>query len=138
MMAAGSQMKVHGHGASGLHEFPADSSTAATALEVGDGGSARWPRQETLTLLEIRSRLDSRFREANQKGPLWDEVSRYSAHSKTLFFHLYHFLPSPLSPSVFPFSFDLILSSECFLTQLSIRISYNTRLTLWKHDKVSN
>ncbi|XP_075509189.1 trihelix transcription factor PTL-like [Primulina tabacum] len=48
----------------------------------GDGGTARWPRQETLTLLEIRSRLDSRFKEANQKGPLWDEVSRimYEEH----------------------------------------------------------
>lgn len=43
----------------------------------GDGGTGRWPRQETLTLLEIRSRLDSKFKEANQKGPLWDEVSRY-------------------------------------------------------------
>lgn len=42
----------------------------------GDGGNGRWPRQETLTLLEIRSRLDSKFKEANQKGPLWDEVSR--------------------------------------------------------------
>ncbi|XP_050380381.1 trihelix transcription factor PTL [Argentina anserina] len=42
----------------------------------GDAGSGRWPRQETLTLLEIRSRLDYKFKEANQKGPLWDEVSR--------------------------------------------------------------
>ncbi|GLT76285.1 hypothetical protein SLA2020_479550 [Shorea laevis] len=84
----------------GLHEFPADSSAnAATAAAVavtsastpssvsgfdgdgggfgtGDGGTGRWPRQETLTLLEIRSRLDPKFKEANQKGPLWDEVSR--------------------------------------------------------------
>ncbi|GAB4833468.1 hypothetical protein Ancab_031711 [Ancistrocladus abbreviatus] len=47
-----------------------------------DGGTARWPRQETLTLLEIRSRLDHKFKEANQKGPLWDEVSRimYEEH----------------------------------------------------------
>ncbi|KAI4373074.1 hypothetical protein MLD38_011237 [Melastoma candidum] len=46
----------------------------------GDGGgSSRWPRQETLTLLEIRSRLANKFREANQKGPLWDEVSRIMA-----------------------------------------------------------
>lgn len=44
----------------------------------GDMGTGRWPRQETLTLLEIRSRLDPKFKEANQKGPLWDEVSRYS------------------------------------------------------------
>ncbi|KAJ9546002.1 hypothetical protein OSB04_025709 [Centaurea solstitialis] len=39
----------------------------------------RWPRQETLTLLEIRSRLDPCFREAsssNHKAPLWDEISR--------------------------------------------------------------
>ncbi|KAL1541361.1 trihelix transcription factor PTL-like [Salvia divinorum] len=42
----------------------------------GDGGAGRWPRQETLTLLEIRSRLDPKFKEANQKSPLWDEISR--------------------------------------------------------------
>ena len=42
-----------------------------------EGGNSRWPRQETLTLLEIRSRLDPKFKEANQKGPLWAEVSRY-------------------------------------------------------------
>ncbi|KAF2581791.1 hypothetical protein F2Q68_00000096 [Brassica cretica] len=42
----------------------------------GSGGTGRWPRQETLTLLEIRSRLDHKFKEANQKGPFWDEVSR--------------------------------------------------------------
>ncbi|KAL0007903.1 hypothetical protein SO802_009405 [Lithocarpus litseifolius] len=42
-------------------------------------GNTRWPRQETLTLLEIRSRLDSKFKETNQKGPLWDEVSRIMA-----------------------------------------------------------
>nr|GMC86272.1 trihelix transcription factor PTL-like [Ipomoea batatas] len=74
------------------HDFLADSSANTTTasggsggagfsgLELetagGGGGSGRWPRQETLTLLEIRSRLDSKFKEANQKGPLWDEVSR--------------------------------------------------------------
>jgi hypothetical protein len=26
-----------------------------------------WPRQETLTLLEIKSRLEPKFKEANQK-----------------------------------------------------------------------
>ncbi|KAK0593331.1 hypothetical protein LWI29_034847 [Acer saccharum] len=47
----------------------------------GGGGdnNSRWPRQETLTLLEIRSRLDSKFKEANHKKPLWDEVSRIMA-----------------------------------------------------------
>ncbi|XP_010243802.1 PREDICTED: trihelix transcription factor PTL [Nelumbo nucifera] len=49
------------------------------ACTGGDGGNGRWPRQETLTLLEIRSRLDPKFKEANQKGPLWDEVSRIMA-----------------------------------------------------------
>lgn len=48
--------------------------------QPGDGGNGRWPRQETLTLLEVRSQLDSKFKEANQKGPLWDEVSRYLSH----------------------------------------------------------
>lgn len=42
----------------------------------GSGGNGRWPRQETLTLLKIRSEMDSKFREATHKGPLWDEVSR--------------------------------------------------------------
>lgn len=41
-------------------------------------GNNRWPRQETLSLLEIRSRLDSKFRENNQKAPLWNEISRYT------------------------------------------------------------
>ncbi|KAJ0046240.1 hypothetical protein Pint_05881 [Pistacia integerrima] len=50
-----------------------------------EGGNCRWPRQETLTLLEIRSRLDSKFKEANQKKPLWDEVSRIMAEE-----HGYH------------------------------------------------
>ncbi|PON85113.1 TFIIB transcription factor [Trema orientale] len=41
--------------------------------------TSRWPRQETLTLLEIRSRLNSRFKDTNQKGPLWDQISRIMA-----------------------------------------------------------
>lgn len=43
----------------------------------GSNNNSRWPRQETLTLLEIRSRLDSKFKDSNHKGPLWDQVSRY-------------------------------------------------------------
>ncbi|KAG6403806.1 hypothetical protein SASPL_136038 [Salvia splendens] len=56
-----------------------------TASGGGDGGAGRWPRQETLTLLEIRSRLDPKFKEANQKTPLWDEVSRIMSQE-----HGYH------------------------------------------------
>ncbi|RRT58547.1 hypothetical protein B296_00044954 [Ensete ventricosum] len=47
----------------------------------GEGGGSgatgnRWPRQETLALLQIRSDMDSAFRDATLKGPLWEEVSR--------------------------------------------------------------
>ncbi|KAF5735355.1 hypothetical protein HS088_TW15G00857 [Tripterygium wilfordii] len=39
-------------------------------------GGNRWPRQETLALLKIRSDMDQQFRESSLKGPLWEEVSR--------------------------------------------------------------
>ncbi|EHA8587410.1 trihelix transcription factor PTL [Cocos nucifera] len=48
-------------------------------VDAGGETQPRWPRQETLTLLEVRARLDSRFREAAHKAPLWDEVSRIMA-----------------------------------------------------------
>ncbi|KAE8680578.1 Integrase-type DNA-binding superfamily protein [Hibiscus syriacus] len=77
----------------GLHqEFPSDSTankviatvTAAPSASCGFDcvATGRWPRQEALTLVEIRSRLHPMFKEANQKGPLWDEVSRimYEEH----------------------------------------------------------
>lgn len=41
----------------------------------GFGGN-RWPRQETLALLKIRSDMGIAFRDASVKGPLWEEVSR--------------------------------------------------------------
>ncbi|KAL3536149.1 hypothetical protein ACH5RR_004610 [Cinchona calisaya] len=97
MVMGGVGRHHHHHEMVPHHEFRLDSSTSNTTtasipcgvgytgggLEMegcgivgGDGGAGRWPRQETLTLLEIRSRLDPKFKEANQKGPLWDEVSR--------------------------------------------------------------
>ncbi|XP_044475665.1 trihelix transcription factor DF1-like [Mangifera indica] len=39
-------------------------------------GGNRWPRQETVALLKIRSDMDVAFRDASVKGPLWEEVSR--------------------------------------------------------------
>nr|KYP50557.1 hypothetical protein KK1_027613 [Cajanus cajan] len=42
-------------------------------------GGNRWPRQETLALLRIRSDMDVAFRDASVKGPLWEEVSRKMA-----------------------------------------------------------
>lgn len=41
----------------------------------GSGGN-RWPRAETLALIQIRSEMDANFRDSGVKGPLWDEVSR--------------------------------------------------------------
>lgn len=37
----------------------------------------RWPRQETVALLKIRSEMDVAFRDSGVKGPLWEEVSRF-------------------------------------------------------------
>ncbi|GMI68617.1 hypothetical protein like AT1G76880 [Hibiscus trionum] len=39
----------------------------------------RWPRQETLALLKIRSEMDTAFRDSGVKAPLWEEVSRKMA-----------------------------------------------------------
>lgn len=46
--------------------------------EEGDRnfGGNRWPRQETLALLNIRSEMDAAFKESGLKAPLWEEVSR--------------------------------------------------------------
>lgn len=40
----------------------------------------RWPQQETMALLRIRSEMDVAFRDSGSKAPLWDEVSRYNFH----------------------------------------------------------
>ena len=45
-------------------------------------GGNRWPRQETLALLKIRSDMDVAFRDASVKGPLWEQVSRYQIKIK--------------------------------------------------------
>ncbi|KAG6514261.1 hypothetical protein ZIOFF_024608 [Zingiber officinale] len=56
---------------SGAVGFPDDEEA-----ERGGPSGSRWPRQETLALLEIRSEMDAVFREATFKGPLWEEISR--------------------------------------------------------------
>ncbi|KAI3738169.1 hypothetical protein L2E82_28189 [Cichorium intybus] len=62
---------------SGLSADSGGGGGAGNGLDMEIGGyGGRWTREETLTLLEIRSGLDSMFKEANHKGPLWDEVSR--------------------------------------------------------------
>ncbi|KDP35327.1 hypothetical protein JCGZ_09486 [Jatropha curcas] len=78
-----------------ISTLPENSSAATGNLvnEVGGGGfdeeeklkveegdrylvGTRWPRQETMALLKIRSDMDVAFREAGLKAPLWEEVSR--------------------------------------------------------------
>ncbi|KAK1299992.1 Trihelix transcription factor PTL [Acorus calamus] len=65
----------------GFHEqqFCCDDGSGGRGGGGGGGGGVfyeegcskgRWPRQETLTLLEIRARLDYKFREASHKAPL--------------------------------------------------------------------
>lgn len=46
--------------------------------EEGDRnfGGNRWPREETLALLKIRSEMDTVFKDSGLKAPLWEEVSR--------------------------------------------------------------
>ncbi|XP_075510487.1 trihelix transcription factor DF1-like isoform X2 [Primulina tabacum] len=39
-------------------------------------GSKRWPREETVALLKMRSDMDQAFRDSTFKASLWDEVSR--------------------------------------------------------------
>lgn len=53
-----------------------DKSRVLDEAERGFNGGNRWPRQETMALLKIRSDMDVAFRDASVKAPLWDEVSR--------------------------------------------------------------
>ncbi|CAA7013494.1 unnamed protein product [Microthlaspi erraticum] len=63
----------------------AAAAAAVGAFEVSEEmndrgfGLNRWPRQETLALLKIRSDMGIAFRDASVKGPLWEEVSRKMA-----------------------------------------------------------
>lgn len=42
----------------------------------GSGGHHRWPREETLALIRIRTEMDADFRNAPLKAPLWEDVAR--------------------------------------------------------------
>lgn len=50
------------------------------------GERNRWPREETVALLKIRSDMDLAFRDSTLKAPLWDEVSRSISVSSRFFF----------------------------------------------------
>ncbi|KAG7035262.1 Trihelix transcription factor GT-2, partial [Cucurbita argyrosperma subsp. argyrosperma] len=70
---------------------PENSAAAAAAAVEEDGAASsagfkeesdrswagnRWPREETIALLKVRSSMDTAFRDASLKAPLWEEVSR--------------------------------------------------------------
>ncbi|XP_015574462.1 trihelix transcription factor GTL1 isoform X2 [Ricinus communis] len=61
-----------------LDDFMRLSGSAADEDELADRATSgnRWPRQETIALLQIRSDMDAAFRDATVKGPLWEDVSR--------------------------------------------------------------
>lgn len=56
--------------------FPDEDALVGDDVERGATSGNRWPRQETLALLKIRSDMDATFKEATLKGPLWEDVSR--------------------------------------------------------------
>lgn len=62
-------------GGAGSNSGEEDKGYRADEGERSYGGN-RWPRQETLALLKIRSDMGVVFRDASVKGPLWEEVSR--------------------------------------------------------------
>ncbi|KAI8015472.1 Trihelix transcription factor GT-2 [Camellia lanceoleosa] len=68
---SGGEVGVAGSSTAGLSE-------EKLRIEEGDrnSGGNRWPRQETLALLKIRSDMDVAFRDSSLKGPLWEQVSR--------------------------------------------------------------
>ncbi|KAJ6998187.1 trihelix transcription factor GT-2 [Populus alba] len=74
----GEVCEVGGAGGFGSNSTEEDKNTGGDIHE-GDRmnyGANRWPRQETLALLKIRSAMDAVFRDSSLKGPLWEEVSR--------------------------------------------------------------
>lgn len=69
---------------SGMVNFDAAGFAVDEEALAGGAPGNRWPRQETLALLKIRSEMDAAFREATFKGPLWEEVSRYDSGARLL------------------------------------------------------
>ncbi|KAL6504487.1 hypothetical protein OROGR_026410 [Orobanche gracilis] len=67
-------------GASGGSSEAGAASSSVPGGGTGEiGGGNRWPKQETLALLKIRSDMGVTFRDSCLKGPLWEEVSRKMA-----------------------------------------------------------
>ncbi|KAH6788271.1 hypothetical protein C2S52_007823 [Perilla frutescens var. hirtella] len=64
--------------------FVENNGGAASDVRINDGdgdgdrnsGGSRWPREETMALLKLRSEMDASFRDTVPKAPLWEEISR--------------------------------------------------------------
>jgi hypothetical protein len=56
-------------------DVPANIGGGSGAGASGSGGH-RWPREETLALIRIRTEMDADFRNAPLKAPLWEDVAR--------------------------------------------------------------
>lgn len=79
MVPEGGEVGAAGGGGGGGPNSSGDEDKSIIRVDEGDRmsyGANRWPRQETLALLKIRSDMDSVFRDSSLKGPLWEEVSR--------------------------------------------------------------
>ncbi|CAL5056860.1 unnamed protein product [Urochloa decumbens] len=80
-LAAGSVPGAVASAAASLQDddMPVDaiggSGSGAGASGSGSGGQ-RWPREETLALISIRTEMDADFRNAPLKAPLWEDVAR--------------------------------------------------------------
>jgi hypothetical protein len=65
-------MRISGAGGGAEEDIAGEDADRTGGIASGN----RWPRQETLALLQIRSEMDAAFRDATLKGPLWEDVSR--------------------------------------------------------------
>ncbi|KAL6633877.1 hypothetical protein ACP70R_026548 [Stipagrostis hirtigluma subsp. patula] len=70
-----------GAAATNIHDedAPPDARASASGAGASSGsgsGGSRWPREETLALIRIRSEMDAAFRSAPLKAPLWEDVAR--------------------------------------------------------------
>lgn len=80
----GKSGKVRGGIAEREKEDEDDDNGVSVAVAVAEAAAEternspanRWPQQETMALLSIRSDMDFAFRDSVTKAPLWDEVSR--------------------------------------------------------------
>ncbi|OEL28887.1 Trihelix transcription factor GT-2 [Dichanthelium oligosanthes] len=80
------QLQPAGMTSANFEELPAGGSGAGAAAslvqdddmpaDVVGAGGRRWPREETLALIRIRTEMDADFRNAPLKAPLWEDVAR--------------------------------------------------------------